>query len=251
MTAELESAEADVVEPLNESAAKRLDSRIRLMVKAIQDNVDKLYGLVQQAKQGQIHITLGFDSWTAYLAEVVHVQPSSIEGRRALVALLSGEGMSQRGIASVVGVSKKTVQNDQEQVDTKYPPAADEPAGHLCLPDVGNTTSKPEATPLGPVRTNVIGLDGKSYRRKPKEHEQRPRSKTPPLNVADDFTTDLSKIGDRIDKLSRKLEALRHDDRYPIYHDGSKSESVTPSCWSSNCARHIYPRISGTGSLTP
>jgi transposase len=130
---------ADIVEaaPLTESQAKTLDKRIRLIVGNISDELDKLAGLIAQAKAGQIHVALGIKSWTAYLADVAQIGWQDRADRRKIVALLSGEGMSQRAIASAVGVSKKTVQNDQAQVDTNYPP------------------------------DNVIGLDGKTYQHKP------------------------------------------------------------------------------------
>src|SRR5258706_188459 len=68
------------------------------------------------AKNGQIHLALGHHSWTAYLADVVQIGSQDRDERRKIIALLSGEGMSQRAIASVVGVSQKTVDRDIGEV---------------------------------------------------------------------------------------------------------------------------------------
>ena len=94
----------DVVTPADEGTARRLDSRIRLMAGAVRDGLEKIAALVEQAKAGQIHLTLGFPSWTAYLADALGgnlAVDASI--RQELMCYLSGEGMSQRVIAALVG----------------------------------------------------------------------------------------------------------------------------------------------------
>ncbi len=104
----------EVVEPLNRDDAERLDKRMRLLVGTITDNMAKLYELVERAKRGNVHATLGFPSWTAYIADVFTVQVRLEPGqRRELVGYLSGEGMSDRVIADVIGVSDTTVLRDR------------------------------------------------------------------------------------------------------------------------------------------
>jgi hypothetical protein len=57
MSAELELAvEAEVVEPLDQAAASRIDQRIRLLVGTINDNIVKLRELVDKAKRGHVHL---------------------------------------------------------------------------------------------------------------------------------------------------------------------------------------------------
>lgn len=103
----------DVVAAMDKPDAERLDKRIRLLVGAIHDNITKLYDLVEQAKHGQLHTALGYSSWTAYVADVFTIGVRlDREQRRELSVFLSGEGMSQRKIGSVVGVDQKTVCND-------------------------------------------------------------------------------------------------------------------------------------------
>jgi hypothetical protein len=67
--------DAEIVEdPADPDAAKRLDTRIRLLANTIADNLTKLYALVEQTKARQIHVALGFASWTAYVADVFTVE---------------------------------------------------------------------------------------------------------------------------------------------------------------------------------
>ncbi len=106
----------EVAAPLDLGASERLDRRIRLMADTIRDNIAKLTGLIEEAKQGQIHAALGFASWTAYLADALGGRLElDTDSRREVVALMSGEGMSQRAIARAVGVSQKTVDRDLDK----------------------------------------------------------------------------------------------------------------------------------------
>jgi hypothetical protein len=110
--------DAEVVEPLDKPAAERLDKRIRLLATTINDNIEKLYTLVQDAKAGQIHAQLGFPSWTSYVADVFTISVRiDREQRRELVGYLSGEGMSERAIARITGASKTTVHRVLEERD--------------------------------------------------------------------------------------------------------------------------------------
>src|SRR6478609_7371263 len=107
----MEVVEAEIVgEAIPRAAAERIDRRIRLLVGTINDNLDKLHGLVDEAKMGRAWEALGYKSWTAYLIDVF---PSNIKldkpQRQELVGYLSGEGMSNRAIADAIGVSRETV----------------------------------------------------------------------------------------------------------------------------------------------
>lgn len=143
MTEIITTVDAEIVVPMDHAAAKRLDQRIRLLVGTINENIAKLHDLVDEAKRGDVHVALGYSSWTAYLSDVFTVTVRlDRDQRRELVGYLSGEGMSQRAIADVVGVDQKTVSNDVR--------AREE-------------FSSPDPTPAP-----VTGLDGKTYRPKPK-----------------------------------------------------------------------------------
>jgi hypothetical protein len=57
--------DAETIEPMSAADAARLDQRIRLLTGDVNDKLEKLYKLVEQAKRGEIHKVLGFASWTA------------------------------------------------------------------------------------------------------------------------------------------------------------------------------------------
>lgn len=139
--------DAEIVEPLDPEAAERLNERIRLLVGSIHNPLTKLYELVAEAKEGNLHAALGFPSWTAYLADVFSVGVRlSRKQRKEMVGYLSGEGMSQRAIGAVVGVDQKTVSHDLRREEN----------------------SSPETT-------ETIGVDGKTYRRKTAEIAEQKR----------------------------------------------------------------------------
>src|SRR5262249_28760118 len=100
--------DAEGIEPLDQPSAQRLAKRIRLLVGTINDNIDKLAKLVDEAEHGNVHVTLGFASWTAYVADVFRSAPLRLKGdaRKKVVSYLSGKGMSQRGIAETVGADQ-------------------------------------------------------------------------------------------------------------------------------------------------
>jgi hypothetical protein len=125
---------------LNKKQAQALDKKIKVTRDRVVRNIDQaqthfdyLLTLLEQAERGDIHKALGCKSWPAYLKDTVRIVPVDRAERKLLVSVMSGNGLSQRAIADVLGVSKKTVQNDQ--VDTsihlgattgsdgkKYPP---------------------------------------------------------------------------------------------------------------------------------
>jgi hypothetical protein len=106
---------ADVETPcLGVDAARRLTERIRLTATVAREGLEKLQFLVSQAKDGNVHVSLGYPSWTAYLSDVLGTEPLRLprEQRQELVGYLAGEGMSTRAIAPIVGASKDTVARD-------------------------------------------------------------------------------------------------------------------------------------------
>lgn len=102
------------VAAMSEHDARRLTERIRIAAVNYSEAKDKLLTLVQQAKEHAAHLTLGYASWTAYLAEVMGEEPLRLarDERKEVVQLLSAEGMSTRAIAPIVGASQKTVARD-------------------------------------------------------------------------------------------------------------------------------------------
>jgi len=138
----------DSTQPFSEEKAKELDAQIRKASEQVVNSFDHLIDLLEQAALGQIHVALGYKSWTAYVKDAVKIAPVDRDERKALAELMSGKGMSNRTIAAITGVSEGTVRNDLADADT------------------------PE---------EVTGLDGKTYKkRKPQQHKE---SGEEPLDV--------------------------------------------------------------------
>jgi hypothetical protein len=65
---------------------------------------------------------MGYESWAEWCGcELDGFNLPAVE-RREVVAELAESGMSQRSIADVLDVSKKTIQNKLAEVDINYPP---------------------------------------------------------------------------------------------------------------------------------
>ena len=99
----------------------------------------RLQDLVEQARAGEAWRALGFESWPAYVLDVLEPIRLPKPRRREVVGWLTGQGMSSRAIATVVDVDQKTVVNDRRAIATS---------------STGEETSSAAA---------VAGLDGKAY----------------------------------------------------------------------------------------
>lgn len=197
MTDELQNIAT--VPELDRASAERLDRRIRLLTGSISDSITKLYDLVDEAKSGRIHLALGFASWTAYVADALKVEIKlDRDRRRELVGYLSGEGMSQRAIAEVVGTSVGTVNADIAGVQNRTPevPGAifsneTEAADITVMAGVSDEQFEQalaEARADGDLsrgnvadkcrdraRPAVTGLDGKTYKKKSPPKPKQPK----------------------------------------------------------------------------
>lgn len=145
-----------------------IDADLRAAARAVDGAWTTVELLVAEAQAGDIHTQLGFPSWPAYVADVVAQEfpniSRQVDQRRRVIELLSDAGMSQRAIAQAVGVSKRTVQNDQEQVDRKYPPQSDRSVADKILDVLTDEESDQLAEELIAAEPRpVTGLDGKTY----------------------------------------------------------------------------------------
>lgn len=120
---------------MSEHDAQRLTERIRLTAHNYAEARQKLQELVAEAKEGNAHLALGYESWTAYLAEVLGEEPMRLARgeRQGMVQMLTYEGVGPAAIAPIVGVSERQVRRD-----------------------IGQMSEVPEAS---------TGLDGKTYTR--------------------------------------------------------------------------------------
>lgn len=153
--------EGEVIERLTPKKAQALDKRIRAASDKLVSSGENLLNLLDQAARGEIHEALGV-SWTAWFADAVRIIPTDKVERKALVAIMSGKGMSQRAISGVLNVSKGTVQNDQA-------------TGQECPPD------------------NVIGLDGRTSSRK-RNHKPEPEPVEPEPESPSTATNDAVEV---------------------------------------------------------
>jgi hypothetical protein len=97
--------------------AQELDTKIRTTADRINHDWTEFADLVTQAESQNIHTELGFASWPAYIADVVQTNlptvAKDVEARQALVAIMTGHGMSVRVQAEALGTSKSAVSRDQ------------------------------------------------------------------------------------------------------------------------------------------
>jgi hypothetical protein len=162
----------DVGQPdADDGSARRRAERIRLLFGHIADEWDKALTLLAEAAERRDWRSLGYPSWDEYLAgefgEALHrLRP---DHRREVVGVLVGEGMSTRAIAPIVGVSNKTVHKDMKVL--------------------------PEVTPRD--GSNVVGIDGKRYPRKPRGAEPAEPTRRAPTHRREGSTS-----------WSRKVEAV-------------------------------------------
>jgi len=148
-TAVVEMIDAEVVEDaLSPAAAKKIDTEIRKTVSSIETDMASLYSLLAEAKAGSIHVALGFESWTAYMADAVTLRPKDKLERKELVALLSGEGLSTRAIAEIIpNTSRATVGRDAAEAAGSNEPADKKVTGldGVEQPKKKKATPKPKA----------------------------------------------------------------------------------------------------------
>lgn len=106
--------------PLDQAEAVRLDEQIQAMADEAGEHLDHLAQLLAEAKAGQIHQALKFESWTAYLVDRLKPITKALDAydRRALIGDLYEAGMSVRAIAEAVGTSKSTVARQVSQSGT-------------------------------------------------------------------------------------------------------------------------------------
>ena len=202
-------------------SARRLTERIRLTAITVRDGVEKLQSLLDEAKEGHVHVALGYPSWPAYIAEVMGEEPLRLsrDDRREIVHYLTGEGMSTRAIGSALGVNNATVHRDLRSgvanatpdLDPQQPPVTpivDFRTGEV-LDDDPAPAPTPTPTPLPPI----TGLDGKTYTAPVPRPTQ--TASAPPADrrrpLPDAFFDAVYDLGKKAETVAR----LCDDDRFP------------------------------------
>jgi hypothetical protein len=133
---------------VDHASATHLDSELRGLARTVARNVARFKELIDLAREQRVHEVLGFPSWTTYVADVISKEMGRLDAdtRRDLVALLAGEGMSNRAIADAVGVNEITVRRDKDQVR------------HNVAPERVSVVVREDTTPE-PARQIVIVRD--------------------------------------------------------------------------------------------
>lgn len=196
------------VHMMNEREARVITEQIRISAHNYTEARTKLMERVQEAKDGNAHLVLGYASWTAYLSEVLGEEPMRLarDERQDMVRMLANEGMSSRAIAPIVGASPAQVKRDvrggsfeppaPENVDTSTGEIHDEP--------------KP-----------VTGMDGKEYKRpEPKPGPGPSEPKRPPLpEQIFNAIYDLGKVIDRLERLTNDDRFSRAKEQVALKHE--------------------------------
>lgn len=212
--------EAEVIVPLEDAKAKILDGRIKSCVETIGDRLTNLHKLLDEAQRGQVHLTMGFRSWTEYLADRIGNRwQIGGDERREMAQLLADRGMSVRAIASVTGASKSTVSRVLEEVSQNGTP--DDGAAESGDGEQLSHNGTPESeSPAEEKKT--VGIDGKEYRKpKPRKKpdpkpvdETAPTEDTPPARAVQ-LPTALRQLTVTLKGATDELTALTYDKRWP------------------------------------
>lgn len=216
---------AEVVVVMTTTEAEWVTNRIRNAVTSLRVGFDELEAAVIAAKTGSAHVALGYASWTAYLSDVLGREPLRLDAteRRELVAYLSGQGMSTRAIAPIVGVSHKTVAQDV-QVSPEVTPAqsVDTETGEITEPTTGGEVAAEPTEPTAPLAPSpvVTGLDGKAYSKPP----VRPASAKPASPRRSALVDQARNTGWELDRITSRLERIAEDDRLPAQKDEVASQ---------------------------
>jgi hypothetical protein len=101
-----------------QASPEALDLRLRSQARTIAESMVEFKELIVTAREGRIHEALGFDSWEAYIADVIQTEMGVLptEDRLQIVAVLRGDQKSEREIAAIIGVSQKTVNRDLKEL---------------------------------------------------------------------------------------------------------------------------------------
>lgn len=148
---------------MSEQDARRITERIRATAINARESLEKLQHLLTQARDGDAWSVLGYNSWTAYLADVMGEQPLRLprDQRQEIVGYLAGEGMSNRATAEVVGATEGTIRNDLRAIAgaQNYAPAPIVGASHMQVQrDRAAVTNVPPA-PTANTTTGEVSDD--------------------------------------------------------------------------------------------
>ena len=182
-------------------SARRRAERIRIKARSITEQYAELRALVDEAERNEDYLTLGYQSWTAYLTDVFGDEPLRLprDARIPMSNMLAEKGMSTRAIGSMLGVHHDTVATDiRAGVGNPTPERINPATGEVVPGPTYRPTDVTDWTPQEvddlvdadereleawkastvPAPAKVVGLDGKTYTR-PEPKPAEPRDYTP------------------------------------------------------------------------
>lgn len=204
------------------AAAEAVTTEIRAVAGLVADNLTRLRGLVERARDGGADRALGYRSWTEYLADVVGtVHPVDRAQRRMISAYLAEQGLSTRAIGPIVGVHHGTVASDLRSVVGNPTTARRRIIDAADAPDIDA-----DAPNNPPTRLRIItGRDGKTYKRP--VMPPRPGSvstATASLPVSDD---DFARVLLNLKTAARELTRLTTDPRFSADRFARHGSAIT------------------------
>ena len=204
MTSEIVDHETgEIVETIGADEARRLTTEAQNEFRSSREHFDRAWSLIEQAVEGGGHVVLGYRSPGDYLHHEFDGVLSGLDvpQRRIAVKTMSEWGLSTRAIAPVLGVNNATVHRDRAGVADATPDlvfisatnalgemdAAEDMDEDAFMDAVGDTTAEEFDAALAKAReggdlsrtnvakhveadstpSNVIGIDGKTYKRPP------------------------------------------------------------------------------------
>jgi hypothetical protein len=140
---QLQAHTLEVITPLTKHQATALDKQIRERADQVAQDICAIKELLDQAQAEQVHLTLGWKSWPAYVADVLSGRLDVTENnRKSIVRVLRGEGLSLRAIGTATNTSKSSVQRELSQDGT-----VDQPATVTSLDGKKRPAKQPPAPP--------------------------------------------------------------------------------------------------------
>lgn len=197
-------------------AAERRAERIRLTATSFMEARDKMSSLLVEAQREGDHETMGYRSWTEYIAALFSDTPLmrlSRDERKVIVADLAEQGMSSRAIAPVVGAGYRTVQRDIESSGSNGP---DAPRTVKSIDGIERTFQpRPAATPTTADHDTGENADD----RKPKAE-----AITAQFNSA---VVDLNRLMDRLHRITEQDAYTRNADKIATLYKADIDRAIS------------------------
>lgn len=230
----------EVVEEMTRVEAERITSRIADKLDSIADNLEQVLPLIGEALTRKAWDALDYASPTDYVSArfAGALTRLPVEVRRPVVAELSAAGMSTRAIAPVIGASNFTVSKDLQASRVSSPntlnpeqseppaPLTDEPGQIVKLTGSNSVVNPGQELPRS---ENIIGMDGKEYKRpepKPEPTEQAPR----PDSLTKQFSgaaSELNRVLDRFYRIRENKNFARNKEQIATLHGSDLQRAIS------------------------